>query len=268
MRSMTAVLLAAVFASAAHAQAPTAYTYEFRLDPGNKTGEDVIEGTVRVQGARARVDTRNRGHDSDGSYFLVRDGGRVLYVVHPERGEYEVHDADAFARVVGTAMRAVGPIVRFSVHDVRLDTARLGSGAPVAGRRTQRVQLRQHWTTSIRVMGFVKEGVSGSAVGEYWADPSFPLMRNPLLDIVGTSIFALAASDESFIQNADDLKARLFRGAPLKADIRITAADGEGDADETRLRYEVTSLRVGQVDDGALELPKGYRKTNSRTFKM
>lgn len=268
MRIVPVALLVATLASAALAQAPADYTYEFRLDPGNKKGEDVIEGTVRVRGDRARVDTRGRGHDSDGSYFLVRDGGRVLYVVHPDRGEYEVHDADAFARIVGTAMRAVGPIVRFSVHDVRLDTARLGAGAPIAGRRTQRVQLRQHWTTSIRVMGFAKEGVAGSAVGEYWTDPTFPLMRNPLLDIVGTSLFALAASDADFIQQADVLKAALFRGAPLKADLRITAADDDGDDEQTRLRYEVTSLTVGPVDAAALEVPKGYRKSNKRTFKM
>lgn len=268
MHTAIAVLLAAVVANAAHAQAPTAYTYEFRLDPGNKKGADVIEGTVRVHGDRARVDTRDGGRDSDDSYFLVRDGGRVVYVVHPERGEYEVHDAEAFARVVGTAMRAVGPIVQFSVHDVRLDTARLGAGAPVAGRRTQRVQLRQRWTTSIRVMGFEKEGVAGFAVGEYWADSTFPLMRNPLVDIVGTSLFALAASDADFIQQADALKASLFRGAPLMADVRMTAADGDGKNDETRLRYEVTSLRVGPVDAAALEVPHGYRKSNKLTFKM
>ncbi len=261
-------LLAFAVGTAAGAQSPNAYTYDFRLDQGGKKGGDVIEGTVRVQGSRARVDTRERGHDSDGSYFLVRDGGRTLYVVRPDREEYEVHDADAFARIVGTAMRAVGPVVRFSVHDVRVDTARLGAGAPVAGRRTQRVQLRQRWTTSIRVMGFVKEGVASSAVGEYWADPTFPLMRNPFLDIVGTSLFVLAASDEDFIKDADALKATLFRGAPLKADIRITADDKDGDDDETRLRYEVTSLRVGPVDAAALEVPKGYRKSNKLTFKM
>lgn len=268
MRIVHAALLLAALSGAALAQAPTAYTYEFRLDQGSKKGENVIEGTVRVQGARARVDTRGRSRDTDDSYFLVRDGGRVVYVVRPERGEYEVHDANAFARAVGTAMRSVGPMVRFSVHDVRLDTARLGTGAPVAGRSTQRVQLRQRWTTSIRVMGFVKEGIASSAVCEYWADPSFPLMRNPLLDVVGTSLFALAASDESFVQKADDLKARLFRGAPLKADVRITASSEEGDDDETRLRYEVTSLKVGPVDAAALEVPKGFRKSNELTFKM
>ncbi|MBI5600033.1 MAG: hypothetical protein HY944_00550 [Gemmatimonadetes bacterium] len=268
MRIVHAALLAATLASAGLAQAPSAYTYDFRLDPGNKKGEDVIVGTVRVLGNRARVDTRGRDHDDDGSYFLVRDGGRVLYVVRPDRQEYEVHDADAFARIVGTAMRAAGPVVRFSVHDVRLDTARLGAGSPVAGRRTERVQLRQRWTTSIRVMGFVKEGIAGSAVGEYWADPSFPLMRNPLLDVVGTSLFALAASDEEFLREADARKAALFRGAPLKADVRITAADEDGDNDETRLRYEVTSLRIGPVDAAALEVPKGFRKSNKLTFKM
>jgi hypothetical protein len=128
--------------------------------------------------------------------------------------------------------------------------------------------LRQRWTTSIRVMGFIKEGVASSAVGEYWADPTFPLMRNPLLDVVSSSIFALAASDEDFLRQADALKATLFRGAPLKADIRITASDKDGDDDETRMRYEVTSLRVGPIDAAALEVPKGYRRSNKQTFKM
>jgi hypothetical protein len=30
----------------------------------------------------------------------------------------------------------------------------------------------------------------------------------------------------------------------------------------------VTSLRAGPVDDAALEVPKGYRKSNKQTFKM
>jgi hypothetical protein len=267
MRPVIALCFFAV-STVAGAQAPSAYTYDFRLDPGGKKGDDVIEGTVRVHGGLARVDTRGRGDEHDDRYFLVRDGGRVLYVVRPDREEYEVHDADAFAHIVGTAMRAAGPVVRFSVQDVRVDTARLGTGSPVAGRRTQRVQLRQRWTTSIRVMGFVKEGVVSSAVGEYWADPTFPLMRNPLLDVVSSSIFALAASDEDFLRQADALKATLFRGAPLKADIRITASDKDGDDDETRMRYEVTSLRVGPIDAAALEVPKGYRRSNKQTFKM
>jgi len=267
MRPARVALVFAVLASAAGAQAPSAYTYEFRLDPGNKKGEETIHGTVRVSGERARIDTDDRKGDGDRSYFLLAEGGRTVYVVHADKQEYEVHDADEFARVVGIAMRAVGPVVKFSVSDVRLDSARLGAGTPVAGRRTERVQLRQHWTTSIRVMGFVKDGVTGSSVGEYWADPSFPLMRNPLLDIVGTSLMALAASDEAFVQRADDMRARLFRGSPLKADVRITAGMDEGD-DETRLRYEVTAIRVGPVDRTALDIPRGYRKTNTRTFKM
>lgn len=264
MRSLAAV--AFFFAvSVASAQAPQTYSYDFRLDPGGKKEHEVIRGTVRVSGSRARVDTDERDNDDD--YLLVADGGRTLYVVHTDKQTYEKHETDDFARIVGTAMRAIGPVVKFSVKDVRLDSARLGAGATVAGRRTERVQLRQHWRTSIRVLGFTKDDMTGSAVGEYWTDPSLPLMRNPLLDIVSTSLLALAASDEDFLEQGDAAKAKLFRGSPLKADIRMRVGGDDGD-DDTHLRYEVTKLTLGAVNAADLEVPKGYRRTSEKSFRM
>jgi hypothetical protein len=257
-----AVLLAT---AGAGAQAPRAYSYEFRLDPGGKKGSEVIHGTVRVSGGRARVDTDERTWDSD--YLLVADGGRTIYVVHDDRRTYEVHDAVEFARVVGTAMRAVGPVLSLSVRNVRMDTVRLGAGGDVAGRQTQRVQLRQSWSTSMRVLGFVKDDLASSSVGDYWTDPSLPLMRNPLLDIVSTSLLALAASDEGFVEQGDEARARLFRGSPLKADIRLSMAGDDGN-DETRLRYEVTKYTPGAVNEADLGVPKGYKRENTRTFRM
>lgn len=265
MRPLTAVTLF-LAVSTAGAQAPRAYSYEFRLDPGGKKDSEVIHGTVRVSGSRARVDTDER--DGDDDYLLVADGGRTVYVVHADRKTYEQHDADEFARVVGTALRAVGPVLKFSVRDVRLDTARLGAGVTIAGRRTERVQVRQHWRTSIRVMGFTKDDMTGSAVSEYWADPSLPLMRNPLLDIISTSLLALAASDEDFLEQGDAARAKLFRGSPLKADIRMRVGGDDGD-DDTHLRYEVTRFTPGAVNAAELEVPKGYRRTSEKsTFRM
>jgi hypothetical protein len=252
-------------ASTAGAQLPRAYTYEFRLDPGGKKDKDVIHGTVRVAGGRARVETDERSKDHD--YLLVGDGGRTVYVVHDDKRTYEEHDADEFAHIVGTAMRAAGPVLKLTVSDARIDTTRLGAGGLVAGRQTQRVRMSQRWRTSMRVMGFVKEDLRGSADGDYWADPSIVLMRNPLFDILSTSLFALAASDEEFLARSETSRARLFRGSPLKADISYSIGGSDND-DDARLRYEVTKLTPGAVDEGALEIPKGYRRTSEKTFRM
>ncbi len=128
--------------------------------------------------------------------------------------------------------------------------------------------MRQHWRTSIRVMGFTKDDMSGSAVSEYWADPSLPLMRNPLLDIISTSLLAMAASDEDFLEQGDAARAKLFRGSPLSADIRMTTGRSEGD-DDTHLRYEVTRITLGAVNEADLEVPKGYTRSSEKsTFKM
>ena len=264
MRPLATVSFLFAIATAG-AQSPGAYSYDFRLDPGGKKEKDVIHGTVRVSGGRARIDSDE--HDRNGDYLLLADGGRTLYVVHAGQQTYEEHATDDFARVVGTAMRAVGPVVKFSVKDVRLDSARLGAGSTVAGRHTERVQLRQYWHTSISVLGFTKDDLLGSAIGEYWADRSLPLMRNPLLDIVSTSLLALAASNEDFLEQGDAARQKLFRGSPLKADIRMTFGGDQND-DVTRLRYEVTRLTAGAVNDAELEVPKGFRRTSEKTFRM
>jgi hypothetical protein len=245
------------------AQSPRTYSYDFLLDPGGEKSHRVIHGTVRVSGTRARLDTDEEKPRGEKSYFLIGNEGRTVYVVRPDRQTYEAHDADEFVHVVGTAMRAAGPVMKIDVRDVRLDTARLGAGEPVAGRPTQRMQLRQRWTMSMRVLGFVKEDMTGSSVAEYWSDPSMPLMRNPLFELVSAAYLALASADADFMAQADGARAAFFRGSPLKADIRLRMSGKDGD-DATHLRYEVTKITVGGVDESALALPNGYKRTNSR----
>lgn len=262
-----ALLFALLLASGpASAQAPRAYSYDFRLDPGSKDGK-VILGTVRVAGSRARIDTNEHAGDGDPGYLLLADDGKTVYAVHPDKKTYEQHDADEFARAVGTAMRAAGPVLKVSVQNARVDTARLGDGGTVAGRATQRVELTQRWSTSLRVLGFTKEGMRGSSVAWYWADPSFALMRNPLLDIVSTSLLTLAASDDEFLTRAELARGRLFRGSPLKATIRLTMSEEHSD-DVTTLRYEVSKITPGGVRDTDLELPRGYTRATGRTIKL
>ncbi len=262
-----AVLAASAVCFTAGAQGPRVYRYEFQLDPGGKKHDRVIHGTAQVSGTRARIDTDEDKPEDERGYFLVTDGGRTVTVVHPGRKTYETHDADEFAHIVGTAMRAAGPVLKVTVRDARLDTARLGAGERIAGHPTQRVQLRQRWTTSMRVLGFVKEDMGGSSVAEYWADPSMPLMRNPLLDIVSTSLLALASSDNDFIEHSDAARAALFRGSPLRADVRMTTTGSDGD-DITRLRYEVTSITLGGVNEADLEIPKGFKRSAEKTIKL
>lgn len=258
MRLPTLALFA--LTTVAGAQTPRAYSYDFTLDTHGKDSDKPVHGTVRVAGNRARVDTDE--HKKDGEYLLLSEGGRRVFVVHPKDQSFQEYDADEFARIVGTALRAVGPVVKFDVRDATIDTARLGSGGTVAGRSTNRVRVDQHWKTTIKVFGFGKE-MRGSAASEYWSDPSLPLMRNPILDLTSVATLALGASDEDFLARSDAARERLFRGAPLRAELHTRIAGDEG-PDDTRLRYEVTRYTPGPVDESALQLPKGYRRSSSR----
>ncbi|MBI1810307.1 MAG: hypothetical protein HYR75_10450 [Gemmatimonadetes bacterium] len=252
MRFAVAALVFVAFAApAARAQLPQAYTYDFRLEEGR--GGEVTTGTVRVSGDRARVDVDSRKDDPE--YFLLADGGRTLYVVHPERRTAERHDGDAFASIVGTGLRAASPVVQFTMREFSIDTLRLGDGGLVAGRRTQRSGVQEQWRLTMRAMGIVEEEMRGRASSTFWTDPTLPLMRNPVYDIVHSAMYAMASSDKRFSDASQATNRALARGGLLKADVTYESGDG----DRERLRYEVTRITPGAVDAASLLLPKDYR---------
>jgi hypothetical protein len=264
MRPLVATLvLLALAAPPARSQGARAYTYEFELDEGHRGGE-VTHGTVRVSGDRARVDVDSR--EGKPEYFLLTDGGRTVYVVHPDRRTMERHDGDAFASIVGAGLRAAAPVVRFTMRDFSIDTLRLGDGGTVAGRHTQRTGVQEHWRLTMRAMGIVEEEMTGRTTATFWTDPTLTLMRNPMYDIVSSAMYAMAGSDREFSAASQATRRALLRGGLLKADITYDA--GGGDREHERLRYEVLRITTAPVDESALALPKDYRVETSNASRI
>jgi len=254
MRRALALVLVVLAAAPARAQSSKAYSYDFQLDEGSRT-HDVTRGTVRVSGDRARVDVES--NEADREYFILTDGGKTLYVVHPDRRTIDRHDGDAFASIVGTGLRAASPVVQFTMKDFTIDTTHYGEGGTVAGRHTMRSGLSEHWRLDMRAMGIVHEEMGGSAEATYWTDPTLTLMRNPLYDIVSSAMYAMAASDRKFSSASLAARRSLLHGALLKADISYAMKDG--DHDREHLRYEVTRITPGAVDEKLFTLPKDFR---------
>ncbi|MFI5302339.1 MAG: hypothetical protein ACHREM_29960, partial [Polyangiales bacterium] len=91
MRRSLSFLSVIAFAGAAlSAQQPSSYSYDFRTTGDHHS--DGIAGTVRVSGARARIDVEDRG--GDGQYLLVSGDGQVVTVVKPRERTYTIFTAD------------------------------------------------------------------------------------------------------------------------------------------------------------------------------
>ena len=252
-RSLAVLLLGSV---ALGAQQPSSYSYDFRAASGG--GDRPMTGTVRVNGARARVDVVNSNGRDDGQYILLSNDGRVVTVVKPHDHTFSVYDADQFAHLASLGIGAAGKALTMKVRESSFQSTSLGAGDRIAGRTTQRARLVEHWRMDVGAMGFTTP-LDESIETEYSFDPTLTLARNPLLEILATAASALPASDPAYAVKADSVRRSLVRGMPLRTVVTERKKDGEA----SRTVIEVTRYAPARVDAADLAVPAGYtRKDN------
>jgi len=250
-RSLACFAVASVLAAATGAQRPPGYSYDFRATGDH--GSDDMAGTVRVSGARARIDVNDR--DGDEQYLLVSGDGQVVTVVKPREKTYTIFTADEFAHIASLGIRAAGRAVTMKLRDSGFETKQLGAGGVIAGRATQRVRLVEHWTMDVGAMGFTTP-VRQTVETEYFFDPTLRLARNPLMEVVASAMTVLPSTDLAFAAHADSVRRSLVQGTPLRT--VITERDGDGRT--SRMVLEVTRYGAERVDEMELRVPEGYTR--------
>ncbi|HET7456828.1 MAG TPA: hypothetical protein VFJ74_04170 [Gemmatimonadaceae bacterium] len=255
--------LAAPSRASAQQQSPSSsmreYEYTFRVSSSRNDDSPTI-GTMRVSGDRGRIDIEG---NKEGQFLLVTDGGRTLTVVHPDKREYEVTNAAEFERIVGTALRAVGPVVSISLESAHVAADHLGDGGAVAGRPTVRARLAQDFVVRVRAFGFGGDADHQIVTTEYWFSPGLTLMRNPLLGLMEDAEAALAQGDTAYVRVVADERNRLLGGAtPLR---RVVTSRGDKGKSSTQT-LEITSLRATHPDPRIFEIPAGYKRGSGITW--
>lgn len=234
------------------------YTFRSRAS-GDGSHDDSLSGTVRLHGDAERIDFNGKSSDSDpGAYILVLDGGTRMISVHPSRHKAEEISATTFERIVGTSLRAVRPLVRFTVRDITITPERLGAGGTILGYATEHARLSEHFTVHITAMGFDGGDETVSVVNDYWVSPGLDLGRNPVLALVERAATATAQSDASFVRQEDAARAALLRGTPLRSISTVTTIDDKGKRKTVVRTTEVTALRREAQPASLFEVPSGY----------
>ena len=239
MRRSLSFLSAVTFAAAAlGAQQPSSYSYDFRTSGDHQT--DGITGTVRVNGARARIDVEDRG--GDGQYLLVSGDGQVVTVVKPRERTYTIFTADDFAHIASLGLRAAGSVVTMKLRDANIESQKLGAGDAIAGHATQHVKLSASWTMEVGAMGFTTP-VRQTVETEYFFDPALKLARNPLTELLESAMSVLPSTDREFSAKSDSVRHLLVRGTPLRT--VITERDENGRSSRTVHRSDALRRRAG-----------------------
>jgi len=250
-RSLSFVSVIAFGAAALGAQQPPSYSYEFRTTGDHHS--DGITGTVRVSGARARIDVEDRG--GDGQYLLVSGDGQVVTVVKPRERTYTIFTADDFAHIASLGLRAAGNVVTMKLRDANIESQKLGAGDVIAGHATQHVKLFESWTMEVGAMGFTTP-VRQTVETEYFFDPALKLARNPLTEVLESAMSVLPSTDREFSAKSDSVRHSLVRGTPL----RTVITEREENGRSSRTVIEVTRYGAARVDEADLKIPAGYTR--------
>ena len=252
----TATLLATA-ACPLSAQSGLRYTVTMSGDKGRPS-----RAVVTVLGDRSRIQPMRQRDDSDdgeSNYMIIRDG--KLYSIEPDKHEYNVTKPEEFENVVGTALRAVSPMVKMHIDDTDVSGEELDDADRVLGFSTRHFRLTQKFTFSVSAFGIATadDATEHEVVTDYWFAPDARLPRNPLVELVAAAPAAPAQQSRSFTRQSAKVRESLFKGMPMRIVVRSReGADGQL---EEKARIEITRLERIVVDPKLFEVPSGYTQT-------
>lgn len=263
-----AVAVPLMLAAAAPAFEP-GITYDFRISTSQGEGGSAKElagmvGRGQVAGSKARVDISDaKGANpvtQKGSYVVVQGDGRML-MVQPEEKQYFVFDMDQMLAGAGSAMKAMGGMMKMSMSDVKIDVQDLGAGGTMHGYDTRHLRMTQSYTMTISVLGRTQVTKSADTT-DSWVAPALKDVVNPFLRM-GNSAASIDFGNPEYGRQMKAANAKLSIGLPLKSVSRIVGTDEKGKATTTTSTMEVTNLQRGDVAASAFAIPSGYQEVPS-----
>jgi hypothetical protein len=259
--------IAALLTTAARplsAQSGMRYTVTMSGDKGRPS-----RAVVTVLGDRSRIQPiRERDETNDGgsNYMIIRDG--KLYSIEPDKREYNVNTPEDFENVVGTALRAVSPMVKMHIDDTDISGEELDDADRVLGYSTRHFRLTQKFNLSVSAFGLGAgdQATAHEVVTDYWFAPDAKLPRNPLVELIAAAPSAPAHQSRSFTRQSAKVRESLFTGMPMR--IVVRSREGGDTQLEEKARIEITQLERIAVDSKQFEVPVGYTQTEGLRMHM
>ncbi|HUO83736.1 MAG TPA: hypothetical protein VM534_01360, partial [Thermoanaerobaculia bacterium] len=129
-RMFTLVLLVALCALPAMA----GVSYEFASKTDGAQGS-TMAGKASIEGKNLRLDI-DEGDGvlfQDGMTVLSQDGGKTLTLLDPKEKTYYEMDLEQILSGMGAMLQAMGPMMKLSFENQKINVAEKGSGGAVEG---------------------------------------------------------------------------------------------------------------------------------------
>jgi hypothetical protein len=247
-------------------------TYEFVMKSTSKATGNKETVTMRGRGTYAGDDAKIEileagstagGQDAyggKGAYFIVKGGGKEMLLVNPEEKSYMKWDLAAMMAGIGTAMNAVGGLVKMQISDVKIDAQDMGAGPSIQGYATRHIRLVQNYTMSASVFGRTSRTRSESTT-DYYIAPNLKI-ANPFVSTEQAT--AMMAQFDMF--NTPEYKNQMAAanakmpksGAPLRWVTTLVSTDEKGKQETSTTTMEMVNFKAGNIPASAFAIPSDY----------
>lgn len=215
----------------------------------------VADGWVDGDNAKIVFTASDNPMFGEGAYLLSSDGGRTVYLVNPEEKTYMAFDPSQLAAAAGAMLQAMGPMVKISFTNHRIEKLAEEPGPKLHGYDTTHYRFRVAYDSDIRVMGMGQKS-SNETVTDTWTTTA--------LGDAGFGAYLRKDPPRTGIADLDKMieaeMAQGVRGLPLKMVAVTTSKDQKGRETTATTTMEVTSLREEAIPASTFALPKGYER--------
>lgn len=268
-----AAVAALPFVFAAALPVTDGMTYEFVMKSTSKQTKDKEQITLRGKGTYAGDDAKLEildaglgagGQESfggKGTYFIVKDAGKEIYLVSPPDKTYMKWDIANMFAGMSKLVNAVGGLVKMQMSDITIKTEDLGAGETVQGFPTRHYRMVQNFTMSTSVLG--RKSVSKSeSTTDYYFSPSIRI-ANPFV----SNSQQMAMMSQLDVFNNPDYKSQLSaataklpqNGVPLKTVGTQVNTDEKGKQEKITTVMEMLNFQKANVPASTFALPSDYK---------
>ena len=208
--------------------------------------------TSWVDGDKAKIEFVKSGSPLTpaGSFMITKDGGKIMYMVNPQRKTYSKWDVAGMAGLAGGAMQ----MMNMKVSTPKVETLLDEKGEKIAGFATRHYRFRTSYTMEMNFMG-IQRATSTVTEEDIWSCPD--------LKDAGLTAWMNQQGLKTGNEQLDKLvKAELekVKGFPLKRVVATTTKESSGEPKVMKMTTEVVTIKKASPEAGLFELPAGYQE--------
>lgn len=249
-------------------------TYEWVMKSTGKATGNKETVTMRGRGTYAGDDAKieileaasstggSQAFGGKGTYFIVKGGGKEMFLVNPAEKSYMTWDMKTMFAGVGKAMNAVGGLMKMEMSDIKIEAEDMGAGPTLHGHPTRHIRMVQNYTMSTRVFGRTSKNRSETTT-DYYIAPTLRI-ANPF--VANSDQMAMISQLDMF--NNPDYKRQMEAanakmpktGIPLRTETKIVSTDDKGKQETSSSVMEMVNFKAANIPASAFAIPADYTR--------